>query len=73
MNETGNSELNYNRVARHINNEEKFLTRKLHENRQTRIILIKDMIKDGYSVIDIAKKFEVSRQRIYKILEGSNA
>ena len=60
-------------MARHINNEEKFLTRKLHENRQTRIILIKDMIKDGYSVIDIAKKFEVSRQRIYKILEGSNA
>jgi predicted DNA-binding protein YlxM (UPF0122 family) len=30
------------------------------------------MIKDGYSVIDIAKKFDVSRQRIYKILEASN-
>jgi|TARA_R100001129_G_C5110934_1_gene187127 transposase len=59
-------------MANHINNEEDYLTRHLHANRRRRIVVIKNMIKDGYSVIDIAKKFDVSRQRIYKILEASN-
>jgi transposase len=59
-------------MANHINNEEDYLTRHLHANRRKRIVVIKNMIKDGYSVIDIAKKFDVSRQRIYKILEASN-
>jgi|TARA_R100000329_G_C7547687_1_gene193471 DNA-binding phage protein len=67
-----NSELYYERMANHINNEEDYLTRHLHANRRRRIVVIKNMIKDGYSVIDIAKKFDVSRQRIYKILEASN-
>ena len=59
-------------MANHINNEEDYLTRHLHANRRRRIVVIKNMIKDGYSVIDIAKKFDVSRQRIYKILEANN-
>jgi|TARA_A100001011_G_scaffold243403_1_gene251469 Mor family transcriptional regulator len=72
LSKTGNSELYYDRMADHINNEEDYLTQNLHANRRKRTLVINNMIKDGYSVIQIAKKFDVSRQRIYKIIKAKN-
>ncbi len=53
-------------------NEEQRLKEKTEVYMKTRYVTMKEMSKE-LSIIKIAKLFGISRQRVYKILEGQNA
>jgi len=53
-------------------NEEQRLKEQTEVYMKTRYVTMKEMSKE-LSIIKIAKLFGISRQRVYKILEGQNA
>jgi|TARA_E500000318_G_scaffold27966_1_gene28192 transposase-like protein len=60
---------NWKRLAQALLDEEDYLNKQTRAFRKTRLATIK-MMRNELSIQEIAKLLKLSRQRVYKIIEG---
>ena len=60
---------NWKRLAQALLDEEDYLNKQTRAFRKTRLATIK-MMRNELSIQQIAKLLKLSRQRVYKIIEG---
>ena len=60
---------NWKRLAQALLDEEDYLYKQTRAFRKTRLATIK-MMRNELSIQEIAKLLKLSRQRVYKIIEG---